>query len=104
VPMIMIGMLVDQIVHMGIEVFAIHPFVMGSRDHLPEVADDSVDEESVTDIIPIHAPGIGCALAHNFEHPPRRMVPPNAAVELLTFAGARAGLAHVGGALDSMPA
>ena len=45
VPVIMIGLLIDEFVDIGIRVFAVHALEVRAVDALPAMADDGVDEE-----------------------------------------------------------
>src|SRR5579862_1756705 len=77
---------------------------MRARNHLPKMSDDCINEERFSGVIPIHSPGVGGALADDLKYAPRRMIPPDAAIELYPFVRRRAGFAHEGRALDTVTA
>ena len=58
IPMVMVGVLVDEFVNARVRVVAVHPLEVRSLDAVPEVADDRVDEEHFPVLIPIHAPRV----------------------------------------------
>src|SRR5690606_7804233 len=45
VPVHVISSLSHQAIEVTAEVLAVHPLVMRSRQHMPQVSDDSIDEE-----------------------------------------------------------
>ena len=62
IPMVMVGVLVDEFVNARIRIVAVHPLKVRSLDAVPEVADDRVDEEHLAVLIPIHAPRVSRAV------------------------------------------
>ena len=85
VPVIMVGLLVDEFVDIGIRIFAVHALEVRAMDALPAVADDGVDEKEFVVLGPIGAPGVGRAVAVGFEDLGHRMIAPETAGGGLTL-------------------
>ena len=79
VPVIVIGLLVDQLVDVWIRILAVHALEVRSMDTLPAVADDGVDEEKFVVLGPIGTPRIGGAVAIGLEDLRHRVITPEAA-------------------------
>src|SRR5690348_11563352 len=90
IPVIMIGRLPDEPITIGSQMFAEHAFKVSSRDPLPQMPDDCVDEQKISELIPIMPPWVGGPVADDFKSFARGMITPDSRVELcpLTFGGA----------------
>ena len=93
----MIGVLINQSVGVRVHIVAVHELEMRSRNRVPEVADDRVDEEGFAHRVPVVAPGIRGALAHGFDDVAGGMIAPDAAVHPHTLGFRRAGPADTRG-------
>src|SRR5262245_58677317 len=74
----MIGMLGDQFIAVWIWIIAIHPLQMRTRNGVPKVSDDRVDEERLAQFVPVEPPWIRRSLRDSLDHATLRMVAPNA--------------------------
>ena len=79
VPVIVVGLLVDELVDERIRVFAMHALEVSAVDALPAVADDGVDEEQLVVLGPIGAPRVGGAMAIRLEDLRHRVIAPKTA-------------------------
>ena len=101
-PVHVVGMLLDDFISMGIEIAAIHAPVMRSGNDLPQMADDSIDEKGIAELIPVHAPGIGGADAHHFQRLPLRMIAPDTYIHFHAGGFIGAGFSQGGNRLNTM--
>ncbi len=67
IPMIMIGLLVDEFVNKRIWIFAVHALEVRPMDALPAVTDDGIDKEQFVIFGPIGAPRVGHTVAIGLE-------------------------------------
>src|SRR5205085_8151192 len=88
----------------GIAILPIHPLEVGAGDDVPEMLDDAVGNECLAVIVEVDAPGVGCAMRDDFEDLPRRVVPPDAAVEEYAVLFGRPRLADLRARLDAIAA
>ena len=100
VPMNMIGRLFDQLIRMRIQVDTVHAFYVRSRDNMPEVADNRVDDEHLAVLIEIESPRVGHSVHHWFDGTMDGMVSPNTGIDLDALRVARAWFADIAGRLD----
>ena len=85
VPVIVVGLLVDELVDERIRVFAVHALEVRAMDALPAVTDDRVDEEQLVVLGPIGAPRVGGAVAIRLEDLRHRVIAPETAGGGLTL-------------------
>src|SRR5262249_2555787 len=85
-------------------VLAVHALVASAGDHVPEMANDAVGEEALAVFVEVEAPGIGGAVADDFEDLARRMIAPDAAVDLHAVLFRRSGLADFRFRKNAVPA
>ena len=78
VPVVVFGLLVDELVDEGIRVLAMHALVVGAVDALPAMPDDRVDEQQLVVLGPVGAPGIRGPVAIGLEDLLHGMVTPEA--------------------------
>src|SRR5262245_29330739 len=93
-PVQMLRGRVDQLVGVTIIVEAVHPLVVGARNHVPEMADHAVGEKALAMLVEIEAPGIRRAVTDHLDNLARRMVTPDTAVDLRPFLLRRSGNAR----------
>ena len=67
VPVIVVGLLVNEFVDIRIRILAMHALEVRAMDALPAVADDRVDEEQLMVLGPIGTPRVGGAVAIGLE-------------------------------------
>src|SRR5262245_9274094 len=99
VPMKVVGVRVDGVVNAAVGRDGGAAGVMCTRNQVKEVAGDGVGDKCFTVLVPIEAPGIGEAVAEDFEDLARGMIAPDAAVDrnaLLLRAARRADPAGAG--------
>ena len=102
VPMIVIGVLLDQAVGVRREFLAVHALVMRAGDQVPEVPDDGVREKRLAVPVPIQAPRVGGAGGDDFENLPRGMKAPDRAIHGDALVRRRAGFADPRRGLDAV--
>src|SRR6476646_8634956 len=68
------------------------------------MADDVIGKERLAVFVPVQSPRVRSAIGDDFENVARRMITPNAAIELKTSFVRRSGAANELGGGDSMPA
>ena len=85
IPMIMVGLLVDEFVDERIRVFAVHALEVRAMDALPAVADNRIDEEQLVVLGPIGAPRVGGAVTIRLEDLRHRVIAPKTAGGGLTL-------------------
>ena len=85
VPVIMVGLLIDEFVDIGIRIFAMHAPEVRAVDALPAMPDDGVDEEQLVILGPVGAPRVGGAVAIRLEDLRHRMITPETAGGGLTL-------------------
>ena len=76
IPVIVVGLLVDEFVDEGIGIFAVHALEVGAMDALPAVADDGVDEQQLVILGPIGAPRVSGAVTIRLEDLGDRVITP----------------------------
>src|SRR4249920_593438 len=77
----MVRVLIDQRVSAWVGIDCMRPDVMGTRELVPQMAVDCVNEEQFTILIPIMAPRVGRATAQHLHHFPLRMISPDRAAQ-----------------------
>jgi len=80
-----IGDGLDIIIDVRIDVAAALAMVDPAGDHMPEMRDDARRDEELAVVIEIEAPRIAKAVRDDFKAILRGMIPPNAAVDVLTI-------------------
>ena len=101
VPVIMVGLLVDELVDERVRVFAVHALEVRAMDALPAVADDRIDEEQLVVLGPIRAPRVGGAVAIRLEDLRHRVIAPETAGGGLALLLGHAGHVDPRGAGDA---
>src|SRR5436309_590305 len=87
----MLRVRVDQLICMAVVVLAVHPFVVRSRHHVPEMADDAVDEVTLAVLVEVESPRVRRAMTDRLDSLGPRMIAPDAAVDAWPFLVGRAG-------------
>ena len=77
----MVGVGVDRVIDAAVGTDRGAAGVVSAGDEVKEVAGDGVGDEGFAVFVPVHAPGIGEAVAEDFENFARRMIAPDAAVD-----------------------
>ncbi len=85
-PVAMIGDRLDVGVDVRVEVLPALPVIDAARDHVPEVRDHAGADQQLPLGVVVDAPGIAEAVRHDLEDVLRRMVAPDAAIEVHTLA------------------
>ena len=85
VPVVVVGLLVDEFVHKWIGVFAMHPLEVRTVNALPAMPDHGVDEQELVILGPIGTPGVRRAMAVGLEDFLHRVITPEAARGGLTL-------------------
>ena len=94
-PVHVIGDGLDVVVGVRVEVLARLPLVARALDDVVQVLDDARGRERMAVVVEVEAPRIAGAFGEHLEDVLRRMVAPDAAVQLLALGVRRAGLADV---------
>ena len=94
IPVKMVGGLLDGLVDVGVEMLAVHALQVRAGDRVPEVTDHGVDEEQLAVFVPVHAPRIRRAVAHDLEGVPRWMEAPEADIHRRPLVRCRTRSAH----------
>ena len=81
-PVAMIGDGLDVAVDVRVEVLAALAMVDAAGDHVPEVRDHARADEQLSLRVVVDAPRVAEAVRDDLEHVLRRVVPPDAAVDL----------------------
>ena len=102
-PMQMVGALRHEFIHVRFRIDAIHPLVMGPRDHMPQVADHIIGKHHLAKVVVVKPPWIGRAASHHLESPCDRMYPPDRTVDHRAVLIGRAWNANATRSRDSMP-
>ena len=85
VPMVVVRLLVDELVHERVRILAMHALEVGAVDTLPTMPDHRVDEEQLVVLGPIGAPRVRRAVAIRLEDLRHRVVTPEPARGRLTL-------------------
>ena len=85
VPMVVVRLLVDELVHERVRILAVHALEVGAVDTLPTMPDHRVDEEQLVVLGPIGAPRVRRAVAIRLEDLRHRVVTPEPARGRLTL-------------------
>ena len=102
IPMKVIGRLFDDPVRVWVKVFSVHAAKTSSWNNVPQMSDNRINKKQLSVFVPIHAPWIRRADAHDFELVSRWMEPPDATVDWLPFVGRRTGYTDVGDSHDAI--
>ena len=79
VPVIVVGLLVDELVDVRIRILAVHALEVRAMDTLPAMTDDGVDEEQLVVLGPIGTPRVGGTVAIRLEDLGDWVIAPEAA-------------------------
>ena len=67
---------------MRVDVLAVHPLVVPAGDDVEEVVDHAVGDEHLAVLVEVEAERVGGAVGDRLEHLARRVVAPDAAVDV----------------------
>ena len=102
VPVVVVGVLPDELVGVRREFLAVHALVMRAGDQVPEVPDDGVREKRLAVPVPIQAPRVGGTGGDDLENLPRGMKAPDRAIHGDALVRRRAGFADPRRGLDAV--
>jgi hypothetical protein len=103
VPVVVIGVLVDQGVGPRVRLDGVRAGEVGARDQVPEVAVDRIDEERLAQRVPVVAPGVGGPVGQHLEPLPGRVIAPEPAPHGHAPVRGRAGDADLSGGRRPAP-